>query len=80
MRAITTLIVSAMLLVIALLISIPVMDQLIPLVTDMTAAKYDSTLSNIHVVLVKWVVPVFLGSATVYAIFWILRDERQTVR
>lgn len=80
MRGITTLIVMASLFAMAMLIGVPVFDQLAPLATEMTPDKYNGTIGNIHETGVKWIVVVFIGTIITWAVFWILRQERQEVR
>jgi len=79
MRGITTFIVLIALLPIGLLIAVPVFDTLTPIATSM-APGYTSTITNIQAVNVKWVVPIYIASILVWAVFWILRQERQQVR
>lgn len=80
MRGLTTLIVMAGLFSMSLLVGIPVMDQLAPLVIEMTPEAYDSMINNIWETTVKWIVPISLGTVVIWAVFWILRTERQEVR
>ncbi|MGK7297343.1 MAG: hypothetical protein ACNS61_16220 [Candidatus Wenzhouxiangella sp. M2_3B_020] len=79
MRGITTFIVLVGLFAIGLLIAVPTLDTLAPMATEM-APGYSGQIGNIHEVLVKWMVPVFLFSMLTWAVFWILRQERQEVR
>lgn len=79
MRGIITMLVLAALFIMALIMGIPIMDQMLPLATDM-APGYTSQLTGIHAAVVKWTVPVFLGTIILWAVFWILRTERQQVR
>jgi len=78
MRGLTTLIVLGALFVVALLVAIPTMDALLPIVNEM-APGYTSQTTGIHEVVVKWSVPIFLGTLILWAVFWILRTERQQV-
>jgi len=79
MRGLTTLVVFVALFTVSLLVAIPVFDALLPIATEM-APGYTSTLENIHAVGVKWIIPIFLATVIVWAVFWILRTERQQVR
>jgi len=38
------------------------------------------TVENIHAVAVKWMVPVGIATFGLWAVFYILRTERQTIR
>jgi len=78
MRGITTFIVLMGLLAIGLLVSIPTMDGIAPLAEQM-APQFSGQISNIHAVTVKWLVPVFFGTIMLWAVFWVLRQERQQV-
>lgn len=80
MRGITTFLVMAGLLAIALLVGIPVMDELLPVATEYAAPKYSGTISNIHESVVKWSVLTFIVVSFTWAVLWILRTERQEVR
>lgn len=78
MRGLTTLVVMSSLFVMALLIGVPVLDKLVPIVNQM-APGYTSQTNAIRAAVVKWSVPVFLFTLVGWAVFWILRQERQTV-
>jgi len=78
MKGITTFIVMVGMLGLALLVGIPVMDEIAPLAQNM-APQHADQVSNIHVTVVKWIIPVFIGTMLLWAVFWILRQERQTV-
>jgi uncharacterized BrkB/YihY/UPF0761 family membrane protein len=79
MRGITTFIVLVGLFSISLIIAVPTLDTIVPIVTDITPGS-DPTINKIHAVIVKWSVPVFLFTVLGWAVFWILREERQEVR
>lgn len=79
MRGIITMLVMAALFVIALLVGVPLLDGILPIATEM-APGYTGQITRIHVAVVKWTVVVFLGTIMLWAIFWILRSERQQVR
>lgn len=79
MRGLTTLVVMATLFVIAYLIAVPVMDGLAPVAIDI-APGYSGQITGIQMALVKWIVPVFIGTIVLWSVFWILRQERQQVR
>lgn len=78
MKGITTVIVLVGLLVIGLLVGVPVMDTLAPMVENMTP-QFADQVGLIHAVTVKWLVPIFAGAVILWAVFWILRQERQQV-
>lgn len=78
MKGITTFIVLIGLLAIGLLVGIPVMDSIVPVAEGM-APGYASQIGSIHAVVVKWLVPLFFGVTLLWAVFWILRQERQQV-
>lgn len=79
MRGIITMLVLGALFVIALLVGVPLLDGILPIATDM-APGYTSQITGIHEAVVKWTVVVFLGTIMLWAVFWILRTERQQVR
>jgi len=79
MRGIITMLVMAALFVISLLVGVPLLDGILPIATEM-APGYAGQITAIHAAVVKWVVVVFLGTIMLWAIFWILRTERQQVR
>lgn len=78
MRGITTFIVAVSLFSIALLYAVATLDPLAALVVDM-APGYASQVNAIRDSMVKWSVPVFVFSMLAWAVFWILREERQEV-
>lgn len=77
MRGITTFIVLVALFSVSLVIAIPLFDGIAPLVIEMTPDKWDGIINNIWETGVKWIVVMFLGSTFVWAIFWVLRQEKQ---
>lgn len=79
MRAITTFLVMVAMLGIGLLISVAVLDPLQGVVTTYDLNGMNTQVSNIHVAAVKWMVPVALFSFLVWAVFTILRRERQQI-
>lgn len=79
MRGITTFIVMVGLFSIALLVAVPTFDTLVPIAVDI-APGYSSDFNAIRDAVVKYSVPVFLFSILTWAVFWILREERQEVR
>jgi len=80
MRGITTFIVMAGLFSIALVIAVPTLDGIVPIAVDMAGPQYESQIRNIHAAVVEYGVVVFLFTILVWAVFWILRRERQEVR
>jgi uncharacterized BrkB/YihY/UPF0761 family membrane protein len=80
MRGLTTALVLFALFGIAYLIVVAVLDPLSSTVLAYNLGGMGSQVENIHIAAVKYTVPVFLGSVVLWAVFWILRRERQTVR
>jgi len=80
MRGITTFIVMISLFSIGLIVGVPMLDGIVPVVQGMTPDKYTGTIGNIHAFSVKWSVPIFITTALLWAVFYILRTERQQVR
>lgn len=80
MRGLTTALVLFGLFGIAYLVVVAVLDPLSAIALGFDLGGMDSQVEGIHVAAVKYMVPVFLGSVTLWAVFWILRRERQTVR
>lgn len=78
MRGITTFIVAVSLFSIALLYAVATLDPLASLAVEMAPA-YASQINGIRDSMVKWSVPVFVFSMLAWAVFWILREERQEV-
>lgn len=80
MRGITTAIVLVGLFAIAYLVAVAVLDPLSTIALGYDLGGMGGQVEGIHVAVVKYMVPVFLGSVLVWAVFWIMRSERQTVR
>lgn len=80
MIGITTLIVFVAMFAIAFLIAVAVADPLVTTVTGYNLGGMGTQVDAIHVALVKYMVPVALGTMIVWAVIWIMRRERQTVR
>lgn len=80
MRGITTALVMVGLFAITYLIAVAVMDPLSTTILAYDLGGMGGQVEGIHTALVKYMVPVFLGSVLLWAVFWILRKERQTVR
>lgn len=78
MRGITSLIISVIALGGVMLVIVPLFDTMVPFVQERTTG-YDAILGNIHVAMVKWVVVVFIFTMLIWAVLWILRQERQQV-
>lgn len=79
LRGISTALVLIFVLSIGLLLGVGIFD---PLQTTVAGFNPDNmgAINNIHEVMVKWLVPVGLGTILLWAVLWILREERQTVR
>lgn len=54
----------------------PIYQVLVP---HIAAGGETEAAANIHVTIVKRMIPLFIGSAIVVTIFYLLREERQTV-
>lgn len=80
MRGVVTFVVLVGLFSLALVVAVPTMDMIVPVVTSMNTGGMDGTILNIRSAVVKWSVPVFLFTIGTWAVFWILRQERQQVR
>lgn len=79
MRGITTFITLIGLFSITLVVAVPVMDGIIPTVLDVGVGSMESQVLSIRATVVKWSVVVFFGTVILWAVFWILRQERQQV-
>lgn len=79
MRAITTFIVLLVVLAVGLLIGVAVLDPLRQLVLTYDLGGMSGQVKDIHVSVVKWMVPAGVFTAVVWAVFTILRRERQQV-
>lgn len=79
-KAVTTFMTLAALFVIAFFIGVSVLDPLVPTVQSFDLGGMGSQVDGIHVAIVKYMVPVFLGAILVWSVLFILREERQTVR
>ncbi|MFB6198676.1 MAG: hypothetical protein ABEI52_10475 [Halobacteriaceae archaeon] len=80
MRAITTFLVMSALFGLAFFIGIATLDPLTQTVQTYDLGGMGSQVNLIKNAVVKYGVPVFLGSVIVWAVTVILRKERQTVR
>lgn len=80
LKAVTTFMTMAALFVIAYFIGVAMLDPLLPVVQGFNLGGMGSQADDIHVAVVKYMVPVFLGVIMVWAVLFILREERQTVR
>lgn len=80
MKAITTALTMVAMLAIGLLISVAVLDPLQATVQTYDLGGMGSSVDNIHVTLVKYMVPVSIGSILTWTIFRILFRERQRVQ
>lgn len=80
LKAVTTFMTLAALFTIAFFLSVAMFDPLVPIVQGFDLGGMGGQVTDIHVALVKYIVPVFLGSILVWAVLYILREERQTVR
>lgn len=79
-KIVTTFLTLSALFGIGLFIAIATGDPLIGVVTSFDLGGMNSQATAIHESMVKWIVPVFLGSILMWAVYMILREERQTVR
>jgi hypothetical protein len=80
MRGITTFIVMTALLSVALVVAVPAIDGLTPIAIQMSGDQYDPIIKNIQRSVLEYSVVVFLFTTLAWAVFWILRQERQEVR
>jgi len=80
MRGITTFIVMTALLSIVLVVAVPAIDGLAPIAMQMSGEQYDPIIKNIQRSVLEYTVVVFLFTSLAWAVFWILRQERQEVR
>lgn len=55
----------------------PIYQTLVP---HIAAGGETEAAANIHETIVKRMIPLFIGTAIVVTVFYILREERQTVR
>lgn len=79
MRAITTFLVMVAMLGVGLLIAVATLDPLAATVTGYDLNGMDTQVGEIHEVLVKYMVPAGMASMVLWAVFRILRTERQNV-
>jgi len=79
-KAVTTFLTLAALFSIAFFMAVAISDPLLPTVLSYDLGGMGSQVEAIHATIVKWMVVVFLGTITVWALLFILREERQTVR
>lgn len=77
MRAVTTFLVMCAMVGIGVLIAVAVLDPLTVLVTSYDLNGMDTQVNDIHVVLVKYMGITSIGVAFLWAVFRILRTERQ---
>ncbi len=66
--------------VIMFFVAIAIVDPLYATLSGFSMGGMGSQAEGIHVAIVKYSVPVFLGSVLVTTVFYILNRERQTVR
>lgn len=78
-RTIATMLVLAALFSIGLLLSVATLDPLSAMVTSYDLGGMESQVLDIHEAAVKWLVPAGLGSLLLWAVFRLLRTERQQV-
>lgn len=76
-RVVTTFLVMIAMLGIGLLIAVATLDPLQAVATSYDLNGMDSQVNQIHLASVKWIVPVALFSFLSWAVFTILRRERQ---
>jgi hypothetical protein len=79
-KGITTFLTFVALFAIMYFVAVAIADPLLPTITAFDLGGMDSQVTGIHEVLVKWIVPVGLGTFLLWTVFFILREERQTVR
>jgi len=61
-------------------VAVATLDPLLSVILDFNLGGMGNQVSEIHVAIVKYAVPVFIGAALLWAVFYILREERQTAR
>lgn len=61
------------------LIAVAVLDPLTSVVLGYQLGGMSSTVQSIHEAGVKYMVPVFIGTVLSWVVFYILRNERQTM-
>ena len=77
MKAITTFVVMVAMIGIGLLIAVATLDPLTTTVTAYDLGGMESQVNSIHVALVKYMVVAAIATALLWAVFRILRTERQ---
>jgi len=80
LRAITTFVVMVAILALGFMISVAVFDPLLSMALGYDLGGMGGIVENIHSVPVKWMVPVGIATFGLWAVFFILRRERQTIR
>lgn len=80
LKGITTFLTFVALFAVAYFLAVAIGDPLFATVSGFDLGGFGSQVDGIHETLVKWIVPVGLGTFLLWAVFWILREERQTVR
>lgn len=78
-KAITTFLVIIATISIGLLYAVATLDPIAAMVTSYNLGGMETQVGSIHEVLVKYMVPAAVGSALLWAVFRILREERQRV-
>jgi len=79
-KIVTTAMVMIAIFVLGLFLTVTMFDPIISALETTGFGQFSGQVDNIHAVAVKWMVPIGIFSVLGWAVFRILRTERQTIR
>jgi len=79
-KIVTTAMVMVVIFVLGLFLTVSIYDPIVSALSNTGFGQFGGQVDSIHAVAVKWMVPIGVFSVLGWAVFRILRTERQTIR